>query len=161
MSDLPRTASKRAKLDDADIQDKLKIHMDNLVPHYESVLVIWSQPMTGEQTRYLMKYMKELVKLKSAADLIGPCSWKHFAREAKDTKKPLSLSTIKLRLDTGKYSTIAELFTDFETMIRNVLSTNSEDHKVSVAAMKLFKCFCRRLRDCPIWTPSQIDACIL
>ena len=146
MSDAPSTAKKRARLDDADTRDKSYIHMDHLIPHYETVLVIWSQPMTGEQQRYLIKYMRELVKLKSAADLMKPCSGKHLA---KAIKKPLSLSAIKLRLDVGRFSTIAELFTNFETMIKNVLSTNGEDHKASVAATKLFKCFCRRMRYCP------------
>lgn len=116
---------------------------------YDSLILVWSHPMTVYQQNFLTKHMEELVGLKSAANFIKTHTEKHMPHHAKKTNKARDLTIMKSLLITGGYSSVAEVFTDFRDMILNLTRTNEWTHVISVDARRLFRCFCGRMKLCP------------
>lgn len=116
----------------------------------EYLLVIWSQPMTEHQKSFLTKKMEELVTLKSAADFLEPRTVKHMLVYVKKIKGPTDLDIIRNLLDTGGYPSVTDLLIDFVTMIHNVIWINGCKRHDPAPARRFLKCFCDRLKHCPV-----------
>jgi hypothetical protein len=140
VSAAPTAAKKCARLDKADMPVETYRHMRCISPHYEFALVIWSQPMTELQKCFLIQNMKEMAKLKSAADLINMPPY------ASGTTKPMDLSTMRSLLDNSGYSSVTDFITCFRAMVVNKIQL---DGKHDAAAVRLFKCLCERMKYCP------------
>jgi hypothetical protein len=141
--------NKRTKPNDVDTSGPTHRRAKRDREFYESLVLVWSQPMTVYQQNFLTKHMEELVGLKSAANFIKTHTEKHMPHQAKKTNKARDLTIMKSLLITGGYSSVAEVFTDFRDMILNVTRTNEWTHVISVDARRLFRCFCGRMKLCP------------
>jgi hypothetical protein len=120
------------------------------VPDYpnvydSSLLIVWSQPMTEQQKRFLTEKMAGWVKLKSAANLIKP----YTEHDAKKIKRPMNLCIMRTYLDADKYSAVRDLVLDFRLMIGNVFRICSWTQKESLLALRLFQIFCVEMKYCP------------
>jgi hypothetical protein len=138
---------KRVRVDDPGTREKAYDYTDYLSTFNCSLLIVWSQPITDNQKRFLTNKIEELIRLKSAADFVKPHSGKSMPRDARSTKKSMDFSTMRSLLNTGKYSSVRDLVVDFSMMISNV--AEGLNHDESVIARRLLKCFCDRMRDCP------------
>jgi hypothetical protein len=145
----PTSTNKCRKLDDADPAGSTCDRMDSPNGIDECLLILWSRPITEEQKIFLVKKMEELVRLKSAADFIKPHSERHVSFYAKRIKGPLDLSTMRSLLNTGGYSSVTDLVTDFRIMISNVMWIRHGKIEESAAARRLLKCFHERMSACP------------
>lgn len=119
------------------------------------LLIVWSLSMTHHQKIYLTRNVKEMIKLKSASDLIRPPNKNDWPRWAKNSKKPMDLSTMRDLLMCGQYSSVTDFVTDFWNMICTVLQINGWDHDKSVRALTVLQWFRRRLKFCPIGSGRQ------
>ncbi|KAH0293919.1 hypothetical protein KCU62_g873, partial [Aureobasidium sp. EXF-3399] len=106
--------------------------------------------MTEQQKSFLTKKMEELMTLKSAADFLEPRTGKDVPVYISKIKGPTDLSTIRNLLDTGGYPSVADLLIDFTTMIHNVIWINGCKRHDPAPARRFLKCFCDRLKQCPI-----------
>jgi hypothetical protein len=141
--------NKRIRLDGKDESGKTCHHKDHPDIVDDSVLKIWSQPMTKQQKGFLTEQMKTLVNLRTAADFIEPQTGKHMTLHAMKIKKPRDLSTMKSLIDADEYSSVTELVTDFRIMIRNALRINSWKPERLMVVGTLWKRFCYRMKCCP------------
>ncbi|KEQ75088.1 Bromodomain-containing protein [Aureobasidium namibiae CBS 147.97] len=146
---MPST-SKRARLASADPSGSIchRAEQSDMVREY--LLITWSRPMTEQQKSFLTKKMEELMTLKSAADFLEPRTGKDVPVYISKIKGPTDLSTIRNLLDTGGYPSVADLLIDFTTMIHNVIWINGCKRHDPAPARRFLKCFCDRLKQCPI-----------
>lgn len=146
---MPST-SKRARLASADPSGTTyhRAEQSDMVREY--LLITWSRPMTEDQKSFLTKKMEELMTLKSAADFIEPRTGKDVPIYVNKIKGPTDLATIINLLDTGGYPSVTDLLIDFTTMIHNVIWINGCKRHDPAPARRFLKCFCDRLKQCPI-----------
>jgi hypothetical protein len=143
------STNKRTKVDDADTSEPKHHRKNHLDILHDSLLLVWSQPMTERQKSFLTKQMEEMAILKSATDLFKPHTLKHIPFYAKKVKGPMNFSAMKSLLDTGGYSSVADLVTDFGIMMSIFTWINNRKKEDSAPARRLTKCFCRRMDYCP------------
>lgn len=117
--------------------------------HDNSLLIVWSQPMTEQQKSFLTEKMKGWITLKSAVNLIKPHTGERMTLDAKKIQRPMDLSTMGSYLDSGKYSAVRDLVLDFRLMIGNVFRICSWTQKESLLALRLFQIFCVEMKYCP------------
>jgi hypothetical protein len=138
--------NKRPRLDTSDSAN----HRPDHPKVYDSpLLTVWSQPMTEQQRSFLTEKMEGWVKLRCAEIFIEPHTGERMILDAKKIKRPMDLSTMRSRLDSGKYSSVKDLVLDFRLMIGNVFRINSWMHEDSMLALRLFQCFCVGMKFCP------------
>lgn len=142
-------ATKRAKRKNANASDSTFDSIEDISDNYSHLLILWSQPMTAAQKQFLVWQMKDLMKLKSAVELLQPYTCQDMPGYLKLIRKPLDLCTMSKRLETDGYSSVTKFCTDFKIMITNVHLVNGEKHKSSATARKLFASFALRIERCP------------
>lgn len=105
--------------------------------------------MTQQQKKFLDGTLKDLLKIKSAADFDKPPTGEQKSRWPETIKKPMDLSTMIKLLETNEYHKVTDFCADFKIMITNAHLIHGESHGVSAAARRLFICFKDRMRGCP------------
>jgi hypothetical protein len=106
--------------------------------HDNSLLIVWSQPMTEQQKSFLTEKMEGWITFESAVNLIKPHTGERMTLDAKKIQRPMDLSTMGSYLDSGKYSAVRDLVLDFRLMIGNVFRICSWTQKESLLALRLF-----------------------
>lgn len=149
-SDIATLTTKRTRLDGADPSDPTCHRTEHSDMVREYLLITWSQPMAEHQKSFLIKKMEELVTLKSAADFLEPRTGEHIPLYVNKIKGPTDISTIRSLLETGGYPSVTDLLIDFTTMIHNVIWINGCKRHDPAPARRLLRCFCERLKHCPI-----------
>ncbi|KAH0371411.1 hypothetical protein KCU65_g1988, partial [Aureobasidium melanogenum] len=142
-------ATKRAKRKSANPLDSTYNCIEEISGEYSHLLILWSQPMTAAQKNFLIWQMKDMMKLKSAVELLQPYTCQDMPAYLKMIKKPLDLSTMSKLLENDGYSSVTNFCTDFKIMITNVHIVNGANHKSSSTARKLLASFALRIERCP------------
>lgn len=142
-------ATKRAKRESTDAAGSTYKTIEEISSTYNHLLILWSQPMTAMQKHFLIREMKEMMKLKSAVELLQPYTCQDMPGYLSIIKKPLDLSTMSKLLETDRYSSVTAFCVDFKIMITNVHLFNGEKHKTASTARKLLTSFSQRIKWCP------------
>ncbi|KAF9557851.1 Bromodomain-containing protein [Agrocybe pediades] len=117
---------------------------------------------TSEQLKYCGKILQELHKKQYysiAYPFYEPVDWQKLdiPTYPKVIKKPMDLSTIRKKLDSGEYETAHNFYDDFKLMIRNCFTFNPAGTPVNLAGQELQRLFDEKWRGLPQIQPEPSD----
>lgn len=72
-------------------------------------------------------------------------------------KKPMDLSTMRKKLDSGEYETAQNFYDDFKLMIRNCFTFNPGGTPVNLAGQDLQRLFDEKWRGLPALQPPDVS----
>ncbi|PPQ76174.1 hypothetical protein CVT26_009351 [Gymnopilus dilepis] len=116
---------------------------------------------TSEQLKYCGKILQELHRKQYynfAYPFYEPVDWQKLDIPSypKIIKKPMDLSTIRKKLDSGEYDTAQNFYDDFKLMIRNCFTFNPPGTPVNLAGQELQRLFDEKWKGLPpLQTPQD------
>ncbi|KAF8895045.1 Bromodomain-containing protein [Gymnopilus junonius] len=109
---------------------------------------------SSEQLKYCGKLLQELHRKQYynfAYPFYEPVDWQRLDIPSypKIIKKPMDLSTIRKKLDSGEYDTAQNFYDDFKLMIRNCFTFNPAGTPVNLAGQELQRLFDEKWKGLP------------